>query len=104
MLPDSLLVVNKARIFETTTRLRMPGMYPFRVFSEDGGLISYGPNFAELSAGRRLRRPHLKGEKPGELPVQAPTKFEFLVNMKTARAIGLDVSPLLLARADEVFE
>jgi putative tryptophan/tyrosine transport system substrate-binding protein len=105
VLPDSLLVVNKARIFETTTRLRMPGMYPFRVFSEDGGLISYGPNFAELfrqAAGYVDRI--LKGEKPGELPVQAPTKFEFLVNMKTARAIGLEVSPLLLARADEVFE
>ena len=68
-------------------------------------MISYGPNFSELfrqAAGYVDRI--LKGDKPGELPVQAPTKFELLVNMKTARAIGLDVSPLLLARADEVFE
>jgi putative ABC transport system substrate-binding protein len=104
-LPDSLLVVNRARIFETTTKHRMVSMYPFRAFSEDGGLVSYGPNFNELfrqAAGYVDRI--LKGEKPGELPIQAPTKFELIFNVKTAKAIGLEFAPLLLARADEVIE
>ena len=82
-------------------------MYPFRAFSEDGGLVSYGPNFNELfrqAAGYVDRI--LKGEKPGELPIQAPTKFELVVNMKTAKAIGLDIcaADIRSARADEVIE
>ena len=105
VLPDSLLVVNRARISEAATKNRMPAMYPFRVFSEEGGLISYGLNFSELyrQAATYVDR-ILKGEKPGELPVQAPTKFELIINVKVAKALGIEVPALLLARADDVIE
>jgi putative ABC transport system substrate-binding protein len=105
MLPDSLLVINGARFAEAAAKHRMPAMGPFRVFNDNGGLISYGLNFTELyrQAGSYVDR-ILKGEKPGELPIQAPTKFDLIINVKAASAIGLNVSPLLLARADEVIE
>ena len=104
-LPDSLLVVNRARISETASKLRMLVMGPFRAFPEDGALVSYGPDFLEsFRQAAAYTDRILKGEKPGDLPVQAPTKFEMVVNMKTAKAIGVAVSPLLLARADEVIE
>jgi putative ABC transport system substrate-binding protein len=105
MLPDSLLVINSARFAEAAVRHRMPAMGPFRVFTERGGLISYGLNFTELyrQTGAYVDR-ILKGEKPGDLPIQAPTKFDLIINVKAAKAIGLIVSPLLLARADEVIE
>jgi putative tryptophan/tyrosine transport system substrate-binding protein len=105
MLPDSLLVVNSARFAETATKHRMPAMGPFRVFNDNGGLVSYGLNFTELyrQAAAYVDR-ILRGEKPGELPIQAPTKFDLVINVKTATAIGLTVPPLLLARADDVIE
>jgi len=104
-LPDSLLVVNRARISNAATKHRLLGMYPFRAFAQDGGLVSYGPDFVEsfrqaASYADRI----LKGEKAGDLPVQAPTKFELVFNLKTAKVIGLDVPPLLLSRADQVIE
>lgn len=105
VLPDSLLVIARARIAEAASRHRMPAIYPFRAFTDAGGLISYGPNFSEIfrqAAGYVDRI--LKGEKPGELPIQAPTKFELIVNVKAARALGIDPSPMLLTRADEVVE
>jgi putative tryptophan/tyrosine transport system substrate-binding protein len=105
VLPDSLLVINRKRIIEASNRHRLPAMCPFRVFNDDGGLASYGLNFEELyrqTAGYVVRI--LNGEKPGELPIQAPTKFDLIINVKAAKAIGLDISPLLLARADEVIE
>jgi putative tryptophan/tyrosine transport system substrate-binding protein len=83
----------------------LPSIYPFRVFPASGGLVSYGIDQVEIF--RRVAAyidRIFRGATPGELPVQAPTKFELVINLKTAKALGLDVPPTLLARADEVIE
>jgi putative ABC transport system substrate-binding protein len=86
-------------------RHRLPAIYPYRFFVADGGLISYGHEWVGpyARAAGYLDRV-LKGEKPADMPVQAPTRFELAINLKTAKALGLDVSPMLLARADAVIE
>jgi putative ABC transport system substrate-binding protein len=92
-------------IITLAARLRLPAIYPFHYYVVDGGLISYGPDTLDLfrrAAGYVDRI--LKGEKPADLPVQAPAKYELAINLKTARALGLDVPPMLLARADKVIE
>jgi putative tryptophan/tyrosine transport system substrate-binding protein len=92
-------------IVPLAARHRLPAVYPFRYYVADGGLISYGPNTIDLArraAGYVDRI--LKGEKPADMPVQAPTKYELILNLKTAKALGLTVPPSLLARADEVIE
>jgi putative ABC transport system substrate-binding protein len=96
---------NRNLIISLASRHRLPATYPFRSFVADGGLIGYGPDPIEahrLAAGYVDRI--LKGEKPADLPVQAPVKYELGVNIKTAKALGLDIPPSLLARADEVIE
>jgi putative tryptophan/tyrosine transport system substrate-binding protein len=105
VLPDSLLVINRKLIGDLAATHRMPAMYPFRIFTEEGGLISYGLNFTELyqQTATYIDR-ILKGEKPGDLPIQAPTKFELIINTKVAKSIGITVPPQLLARADDVIE
>ena len=92
-------------IIELAARYKLPAIYPFRYHSTGGGLISYGPDFVEPfrpAAGYVDRI--LKGEKPADLPVQAATKFELVINLKTAKALGLNVSNTLIGRADEVIE
>jgi putative tryptophan/tyrosine transport system substrate-binding protein len=97
--------LNKALIIRLATTNRLPLMCPYRFFTEEGGLVSYGISLTDLfyRAAAYVDR-ILKGAKPADLPVQAPTKFELVINLKTAKALGLDVPATLLARADEVIE
>ena len=96
---------NRARIAAHSVRNRLPVVCPYRYFVADGGLISYGidPDDLQRRAASYVDR-ILKGEKPADLPVQAPTKYDLVINLKTAKALGLEVPPTLLARADEVIE
>jgi ABC-type uncharacterized transport system substrate-binding protein len=105
VLPDVSTANHRGLIIALAARHRLPAIYPYRYFAVSGGLLSYGidmPNVCRRAAGYVDRI--LRGEKPGDLPVQAPTKFETVVNLKTARTLGLDRSPMLLARADELIE
>ena len=105
VLPDISMTNYREVIVALAARHRVPAIYPFRYFAVSGGLMSYGTDLGEVSwrAASYVDR-ILKGEKPGDLPVQAPTKYELVINLKTAKALGLDVSPTLLALADEVIE
>jgi ABC-type uncharacterized transport system substrate-binding protein len=97
--------IHRDVIISLAARHRLPAIYPFRYYSVDGGLLSYGPNTIEPTrrAATYVDR-ILRGEKPADLPVQAPTKYELVINLKTARALGLDFPVTLLCRADEVIE
>jgi putative tryptophan/tyrosine transport system substrate-binding protein len=102
---DAFATVHRAKIIGQAARYRLPAIYPFRFFAQGGGLFSYGFNQDDQfrQAATYVAR-ILGGEKPGDLPVQTPTKFELVINLKTAKALGLAIPPLLLARADEVIE
>jgi ABC-type uncharacterized transport system substrate-binding protein len=105
VLPDLFTATNRQSIIALAARHRLPAVYPFRYFVAGGGLTSYGPDTIDSyrrAAGYVDRI--LKGEWPGDLPVQQPTKFEFVINLKTAKALGLDIPPGVLAIADEVIE
>jgi len=105
VLPDTFTFSNRAPLIALTARYRLPAIYAVRGQAVDGGLLSYGPDLVDLhrrAAGYVDRI--LRGVKPSDLPVQAPTKYELVINLKTAKALGLDVPPSLLAVADEVIE
>jgi ABC-type uncharacterized transport system substrate-binding protein len=105
MAPDGSTLVNRDAFLTSAARYRLPAVYPFREFAMNGGMMSYGADIIEqydraVSYIDRI----LKGEKPAELPVQAPTKFELVVNLKTAKALGLAIPQFLLVTADKVIE
>jgi putative ABC transport system substrate-binding protein len=105
VLPDMITSLNRKLIIALVGHHRLPAIYPFRFFVTDGGLISYGSDPLDLwrrSASYVDRI--IRGERAGDLPVQAPTKFELVINLETAKALDLPVPPTLLARADEVIE
>jgi putative tryptophan/tyrosine transport system substrate-binding protein len=105
VMPDSFTLSHRETIVGLTARYSVPAIYAFKVFPVSGGLISYGMSlFAVYRDVASYVDRILRGEKPGDLPVQAPTKFEMVINLNTAKALGLTVSPTLLARADEVIE
>jgi putative ABC transport system substrate-binding protein len=102
---SALASVQRNTIIELAARHRLPAVYFDRLFVANGGLISYGAGFVD---GWRRATDYvdriLKGEKPADMPVQAPTKYDLVINLKTAKALGLAVPPSVLARADEVIE
>jgi len=103
--PDAFTIIHHAMIIELAARYRLPAVYAYRSFVAEGGLMSYGPDVYDIfrrtaSYVDRI----LKGARPADLPVEAPVKFEFVINLKTAKALGLDVPEKLVALADEVIE
>jgi putative ABC transport system substrate-binding protein len=104
-LPDAITGVRRVQITALVAQCRLPAIYPLRLFCEVGGLMSYGVKTDKIVAGAASYVDRiLRGTDPAELPVQAPTEFEFVVNQKTAQQLGLQLTPLLLARADAVIE
>jgi putative ABC transport system substrate-binding protein len=105
VLPDVTATNHRELIIALAARHSLPAVYPFRYFAVSGGLMSYGTDSIDITrrAATYVDR-ILKGASPADLPVQAPTKFEFVINLKTAKTLGLDVPNTLLATADEVIE
>jgi len=99
------VITNRALIIKLAAQHRLPAVYPLHIFAADGGLVSYGPETVEQfrQAASYVDR-IFKGAKAADLPVQAPTKYELVINLKTAKGLGLTIPPTLLARADEVIE
>jgi putative ABC transport system substrate-binding protein len=102
---DGFTVIHRDLIIALAARYRLPAAYPFRLFVTDGGLVSYGVDLRDMQRRAAIYVDRiLKGAKPVDLPIQQPTKFEFIINLKTAAALGLEVPTTLAARADEVIE
>ena len=105
MLPDTFTGIHREQIVSLAARYHLPTVYPFRWFAEIGGLLSYGIDTDDMyrRAASYVDR-ILKGGKPADLPVELPIKFELVINLNAAKALGLGVPPTLLARADEAIE
>jgi putative ABC transport system substrate-binding protein len=105
VLSNSLFFNQRRRLVDLAAKNRLPTVYSVREFVDAGGLMAYGPNFAEVyrRAATFVDR-ILKGAKPADLPVEQPTKFELVINLKTAKALGLTIPPSVLGRADQVIE
>jgi putative ABC transport system substrate-binding protein len=103
--PDPTTLPNRKMILALALQHRLPGVYPYRFFLTDGGLMSYGMDYSDVfrRAATYVDR-ILRGEKAANLPVQAPTKLELVINLKAAKALGITVPPVMLGRADEVVE
>jgi ABC-type uncharacterized transport system substrate-binding protein len=105
VIPDAFTIGHRAEITLLAARYRVPAVYWSRFFADVGGLLSYGVNpLSEFRRAASYADRILKGDKPADLPVQAPTKFELVINLKTAGTLGLTVPPSLIATADEVIE
>ncbi len=105
VLPDPITVAHRGLIIEMAAKQRHPAIYPFRSFADSGGLLTYGVDVQDQARRSAFYIDRiLKGARPGDLPVQAPTKFELVINLKTAKVLGLAVPQTLIARADEVVE
>jgi putative tryptophan/tyrosine transport system substrate-binding protein len=105
VMPEAFAIAHRVEITSLANRYRLPAIYPYRFFTELGGLLSYGNNLTDnFRRAASYTDRILKGEKPSELPVQSPVKFELVINLKTAKALGLDVPWILQQRADEVIE
>jgi putative ABC transport system substrate-binding protein len=102
--PQLFMYMHRAPIISAAARNNVPAVYNFSAFARDGGLLSYGNDVTDTFRRAASYRSHLRGTKPGELPVQLPTKFEMVLNLKTAKAMGLGISESFLLRADEVIE
>ena len=105
MVSDALTMLNRKRILEFAAANRLPAIYEVKALVRDGGLMSYGPKqnaIGEIAGGLVARI--LRGARPADLPLELPTHFEFLINLKTAQALGVTLPPTLIARADEVIE
>jgi putative ABC transport system substrate-binding protein len=105
VVPSSFMIVNRETVVGLTAAHRLPAVYPYKFYAASGGLASYGPDHPDLwrRAAEYVDR-ILRGGKPGDMPVQSPTKFEFVINLKTTKALGLTIPETLLATADEVIQ
>jgi putative ABC transport system substrate-binding protein len=105
VMPDTFMTVHRAKITALAAQYGLPAVYPFRFYAASGGLVSYGNDTSD-NYRRAATYAHriLQGDKPSDLPVQAPIKFELVINLKSAKALSLAVSPSLLVRADELIE
>ena len=105
MLPSNRFEREHRRLVDLAAKNRLPAVYGVREFVDAGGLMAYGPNLADLYRRAAVYVDKIfKGAKPGDLPVEQPTKFELIINLKTAKALGLTIPPSLLLRADQVIE
>jgi putative tryptophan/tyrosine transport system substrate-binding protein len=103
IVPDRFLLTYRASIVQFMAKNRLPGMFPYREFVREGGLLAYGPDYTDMYRRAAVFVDKiLKGAKPADLPMEQPTKFELVINLKTAQALGLAIPPTLLFQADEV--